>query len=278
MGRDSNTEVTSLVLLALASLQENPLKPSLEAAKNWFLQRQKPEGSWPLTNGVEEGSWTTALAVLAMGNFLGQTERVEKAARWLVNQQGSTLGLLPEAILWLTGKSKVNGINRDLVGWSWTPGALSWVEPTSYALMALKKMKSRLAGTKVGERIQEAERMLYDRMCNGGGWNYGNNKILGEVLQPFPEVTAVALIALQDRATEEPNRVSLRALQAMMADVDSGLALGWGTICLVLHRVEVSRWQTRIVKRFEVAGFLGETKTMALALLALGKKPEAFWL
>jgi hypothetical protein len=275
-GRHSNTEATSMALLALGALHEISLSATLEGGKNWFARRQKPDGSWPLNDASQEGSWTTALAVLALEYFPQQTDRVEKAARWVLGQRGSKLGLLAEAVLWWTGKSDVNEIDRSLVGWSWTPGAFSWVEPTSYALIALKKIRSRLAGSNINERIQQGEMMIYDRMCEGGGWNYGSNKILGVTLRPFPEVTAVALIALQDRAAEKANQLSLQALQTMMREVDSGLALGWGTICLAVYGIEVAEWQKQIVKRFGVTSFLGETKTMALSLLALGEGPEAF--
>ena len=54
--------------------------------------------------------------------------------------------------------------------------------------------------------------LIYDRMCESGGWNYGNSQVLGETLWPYPDVTAIALIALRDRATSEANQKSLHAL------------------------------------------------------------------
>ena len=66
----------------------------------------------------------------------------------------------------------------------------------------------------MSKELGRGEMLVYDRMCENGGWNYGNSKVLGEALWPYPDVTAVALIALQDRAASEANQKSLRALDA----------------------------------------------------------------
>jgi hypothetical protein len=163
-----------------------------------------------------------------------------------------------------------------LSGWSWTAGAFSWVEPTSYSLMALKKLQRSLAGTNCEERIRQGEMLIYDRMCENGGWNYGNSRVLGESLWPYPDVTAVALIALQDRTTSEANQKSLRALDAMMREAASGTALGWGILCLTLYHRDVREWKEILVKNFEKTRFLGETKAVALALLVFGNGASLF--
>jgi hypothetical protein len=72
------------------------------------------------------------------------------------------------------------------------------VEPTSWALLALKRMRGALPRRRTEDRIEEAHRLLADRMCRGGGWNYGNKAILGFDLDPYPDTTALALLALQD--------------------------------------------------------------------------------
>jgi hypothetical protein len=57
----------------------------------------------------------------------------------------------------------------------------------------------------------------------------------------------------------------------MLMHVDSGLALSWATLCFALYGHEVFPWQTRLVHGYERTGFLGDTRTLALALLALGE-------
>src|SRR5262245_8874778 len=142
--------------------------------------------------------------------------------------------------------------------------------------MALKKLKRSLAGTNCEERIRQGEMLIYDRMCENGGWNYGNSKVLGETLWPYPDVTAVALIALQDRPTSEANQKSLRSLDAMMREAGSGMALSWGILCLTLYDQDIREWKKVLLRNFEKTRFLGETKTLALSLLALGNGPSLF--
>ena len=77
--------------------------------------------------------------------------------------------------------------------------------------------------------------MIYDRMCKGGGWNYGNSKVLDYALWPYPDITAVALIALQDRAGEQANQESLRGLRKTADEANSGLAASWAAICLGVY-------------------------------------------
>jgi hypothetical protein len=167
-------------------------------------------------------------------------------------------------------------VNRDLVGWSWVPHSFSWVEPTSYALTALKKVRPSLNAETVNERIQQGEAMIYDRMCKGGGWNYGNSKVLDYALWPYPDITAVALIALQDRAGDQANQESLQALRKTADEANSGLSASWAAICLSLYGQDAADWRKRVEKRFRETGFLGETKTLALALLALNGKADPF--
>jgi len=242
----------------------------------WLVRRQNPDHSWPLNQTVTAGSWTTALAITALGASAEHSERLHAAARWLLEQEGSKPGILAEIILWATGQSGVNKLSKDLIGWSWVPSSFSWVEPTSYALIALKKQRLHLTGTNVDERIREADAMIYDRMCTGGGWNYGNSKVLDYALWPYPDITALALIAMQDHASEKANQDSLQVLSKTARETDSGLALCWAATCFNLYGRDPSDFHKQIEKRFAASEFLGETKTLALAVIALGGKSNPF--
>ena len=275
-GRRSNTEATSLAVSALGSLDEKSGNDRVIRGTIWLTERQNPDGGWRLNDVATTGSWTTALAIIALSAFPEHQKRVLNAARWLLVQEGSKPGILANLILWVTGKTNINQLNNNLVGWSWVPNSFSWVEPTSYALTALKKVRASLTENNVNERIQEGEAMIYDRMCTGGGWNYGNSKVLDYALWPYPDITAVALIALQDRAGEAANQQSLQALRKIAAEVNSGLATSWAALCLGVYGQDTAEWQKRVEKRFSESGFLGETKTLALALLALNGKSNPF--
>ena len=267
-GKQSNTESTALGLLALRSLDDLRDNSVLEKAEQWLAKTQNPDGSWSYGAGSKPPSWSTALAVMALSDSTVEAERLVRAGNWILAQEGSKPGILAKLILALSFQKKAVHLNDDLVGWSWTPGSFSWVEPTSYCLIALKKIKSKLSATAVQERVDQAELMIYDRMCEGGGWNYGNAAVYGDPLWPYPDITALALIALQDHKERNDNRVSLRALSKMAETTDSGLALGWTTICLSVYGEDISELRKRLDQKFARTKFLEETKPVALAILA----------
>lgn len=267
-GKQSNTESTALGLLAWRSLDDSRENSVLEKAEQWLANTQNPDGSWSYGAGSKAPSWSTALAVMALCDSSVEAERLVRAGNWILAQEGSKPGILAKLILALSFQKKAVHLNDDLVGWSWTPGSFSWVEPTSYCLIALKKIKSRLSVKAVQERVDQAELMIYDRMCEGGGWNYGNAAVYGDPLWPYPDITALALIALQDHKERNDNRVSLRALSKMAETTDSGLAIGWTTICLSVYGEDISELRKRLDQKFARTKFLGETKPVALAMLA----------
>jgi hypothetical protein len=275
-GKRSNTESTSFALMALKSLEGKPFDQQTIAGLNWLVQHQKDDGSWSLNDASKQSSWTTPIAVLALLPFQDQRQHALRAAKWILTQEGGKPGWVASLLVRLSLVKKMTELDPYLSGWSWTAGAFSWVEPTSYSLMALKKLKRSLDGTNCEERIRQGEMLIYDRMCENGGWNYGNSRVLGEALWPYPDVTAVALIALQDRAASEANQTSLRALDAMMREAASGTALSWGILCLTLYNQDVGEWKKILVKHFEKTRFLGETKAVALALLAFSNGASLF--
>src|SRR5215470_10640495 len=275
-GKQSNTESTSFALLALNTLEGEPFARQKTTGLRWLLQHQKEDGSWSFNDTTEQSSWTTPIAVLALLSFQDQRQRALKAAKWILTQEGRKPGWVASLLVRLSLVQKMTELDPYLSGWSWTPGAFSWVEPTSYSLITLKKLKGSLAETNCESRIRQGEMLIYDRMCENGGWNYGNSRVLGEALWPYPDVTAVALIALQDQTTTAVNQKSLRVLDATMRETASGTALGWGILCLTLYNQDVREWKEILEKSFEKTRFLDETKTVALALLALGNGANLF--
>jgi hypothetical protein len=275
-GRASSTEITALATLALGRLDTPAARASATHGVRWLAARQHDDGGWPVSARVDEGSWATALAVLALNALGHEPARAVRGARWLVRRVPRTLGMASSLLHRFAPSSLAVRLDPDLKGWAWTADAASFVEPTCYALLALKGLRRQLQGAAVAERIDEAERMVYDRMCRDGGWNYGNSTVLEAELWPYADVTALALLALADHPGREANQRSLRALRGMLQRVDSGLSVAWATLCFAAYGEDPAPWRRRLVERYAQNGFLGETRAVALALLALTGGAEVF--
>jgi len=100
--------------------------------------------------------------------------------------------------------------------------------------------------------------------------------VLDYALWPYPDITALALIAMQDHAREKANQDSLQVLSKIARETDSGLALCWAAICLNVYAQDNSGFQGQIEKRFAATAFLGESKSLALAVIALNGKTNPF--
>jgi hypothetical protein len=275
-GKVSNTESTSLSTLALLAVPSGSVDQSIKNGSRWLVEHQRTDGSWPLNAGMKEGSWATTIAVFGLSGFPDYQGSALKGADWLVNHPGSGLPLLASILVRLSITKFDSEINPDLIGWSWTSGSFSWVEPTAYALIALKKLKPHFNTPDASKRVHEAESMIYDRMCEGGGWNHGSTSVYGMKSWPYAEVTALTLIAMQDHADAAANRLSLKALEKMLGEDQSGLALSWSILCFLIYGVEVGEWRKALAKSFAETGFLNETKSIALSLLASGEGAGVF--
>ena len=84
-------------------------------------------------------------------------------------------------------------------GWPWVAGTVSWVVPTSMALITLERAKKRglIRGSELEKRLRLGAEMLLDRACPGGGWNADNAVVYGIPLRPHIDATALALAALR---------------------------------------------------------------------------------
>jgi hypothetical protein len=264
-GRVSNTEATAFAVLALSTLAAGDATRARERGERWLSERQRPDGSWAFSTPVPEASWATGIATLAM---LGDRERARAGGAWLLGQHGRSLGWSVSLLYRIAPSLMTVRLNPDLKGWPWRSDATGFVEPTAYALLALKKLRPH-ADARVEARIRDGEALLYDRVCPDGGWNYGNSIVLGVDLPAYADVTALTLIALQDFRGREPNVVGLAALRRMLAEVDSILALAWATLCLSLYGEDTESLRRRLERRHRDRPYLVDTRSLALTLLAL---------
>jgi hypothetical protein len=199
--------------MALASLREAVV--AREAAIRWLESRMNSDGALTLI-GDNQPHWSTSLFVIALTRLGVRADLREKAVNWLLAWKGERVEPRKEITL-----------NGALQGWPWASGTFSWVEPTSYALFALK-----LAGHGRHPRVIEAERLLLDRVCQDGGWNYGNRVVYGAAFQGYLPNTALAALALQDSATARPTvERGLVFLERGIQTHQSTLALSLAILC-----------------------------------------------
>jgi hypothetical protein len=267
-GAASDTESTALVALALraAGADSTP-------AEEWLAARQREDGAWPFRDAVPEPSWSSAWALLALAGRADTEELLVRGVRWLAAREGRRPGLLARALTSLTGPRLIE-LDLSLRGWPWHAAASSWVEPSALALLALRRLAPRGAADAARERIAEGERLLWDRMCVDGGWNYGNRRVLGETLPPYPDTTALALIALQGAAHRAELDASFAALARLLAARASSLSLALAALAARLHGRDAGALEDALAARIEERGAPVETRALAFALLALSGGAE----
>jgi hypothetical protein len=164
-------------------------------------------------------------------------------------------------------ESTINRQDDALQGWSWIDGTFSWVEPTCWALLALKAAAALFPV--VETRINEGERLLIDRCCDAGGWNYGNSNMLGQALHPYVPTTALALMAMKERKGHACVERSLAFLKAKRLTEPSAMALGLTIIALRLYGEAVDDVKASLVAQWQRTGFLGNAHLMGLAAYSL---------
>jgi hypothetical protein len=223
-GKLSRLEPTCWALLS-RGLQPSHIFATDSAHKNFLARCQRSEG-WL----VENAEWPVNVAFNALVAFTWLNRRdlaSEAQIRLLLGRLAFEKGVqLPQTTSYRQDNS--------LQGWSWLEATFSWVEPTAWAVLALEKaIPAGMVAEDVGRtRIAEAQRVLIDRCCRDGGWNYGNANVLGQDLFPHVPTTAVALLALQSRREEPAVVRSLSFLESHWADEQSALALGLSSISL----------------------------------------------
>lgn len=221
------TEPTAYAVLALLSAGE------AEAAARglgWLRAAQRSDGGLPPQMGVDHSTWVTALAALMPPERLGLRAHA-RAIDWLLRNSGVESTFAYRVRQWLLS----NAVSEfEDAGWSWAPGTVAWVGPTSLSILALEKEESRRPSAATRGRIESARRFLRDRMCVGGGWNYGNVTVLGRNLPPYPETTGMALAALRGDASPKTSQ-AISVATRFLEECRSADALNWLRLGLLAH-------------------------------------------
>jgi len=273
----SRTESTALAALALTRGSETDREDGVAAAvgvaaaaaaTGWLLERQLDSGAWPLGDEVPGPNWSTALASLALSHDPVGRRAAEAGGDWLLSQRGRGSPWWARLMSLFLRPSETVELDRDLIGWPWVGDTFSWVEPTCYALFALARLGSALPPARATSRIEEAERMLLDRQCLDGGWNYGNSRVFGETLWSYPDTTSLVLLAFAGRSAEPAVATALDALPGLVEGNDSALALGLSAAALATHGRDAEPIRVRLRDRLD-ASTDGDVRGLAWAALGL---------
>lgn len=178
----AHLEPTCLALLAL-SAQRTRHEAVIRAALAALDRQAVGDGMFRLEGGRTEAVWPTALVLFVQATL-----------------NHGDLPKTASALLSIRGKGgdsregqEIHDIDLKLTGWPWAEGNFSWVEPTAWACLALRR-----AGFGDHPYVQEGQKLLLDRTLPEGGVNYGNRSVFGRPLEPIPTSTALMLLAVQN--------------------------------------------------------------------------------
>ena len=237
---DSELEPTVVAALALGD----------ERAARLVARRQRADGGFTEPDGRPAGPTDAALAALVL-----DAPAARRALRYAVSRPGMPL----------TGSSDP----ALRAGWSWAVDARSVVEPTSRVLLACKRIRPDDEATRTG-----ALRLLRERQCADGGWNFGKATDKGSDLGAYAQTTAVALVAPQGEARELV-LPGLRSLRERWASEPGGLTVAQTLLAFRLHAVR-SQFEAATATLAALAGrpsFRERTLTVAWAALATAPEP-----
>jgi len=259
----SGTEGAALTLLALRDSGADP---------RVLIERQHRSGGWSEFPNIQPTSaFHTALALLAIRPFQAESVRpaAERALRWLTELRGRESHWLWQWKFRLFDRQVRFDPTKS--GWPWIPETVSWVAPTALSLLALRAWHWE------SPRIANAADMLLDRACPEGGWNVGNSVVFGVGLDPHPDFTAMAVLALLPDPHETIVDQSLEYLARRFNTSFSAYSLAWTLMALSAYR-HPGAVHLRSRLEAEVTHKIGKLpqRVLAMASLALEEPPYTF--
>ena len=245
-------------LAALAFLGAHRI-PAAQRAVESLTKMQQASGQVSVRAGEQSPGWPTSLAVVAWSSFMKATntrDHAGNAARgieWLLANRGKSIE-----------RTDAFGHNPELVGWAYAEQTHSWVEPTAFAVLALKS-----AGRGQESAAREGVSVLIDRQLPGGGLNYGNTYVLGQLLRSHVQPTGISLLALAGETDSNGSIAKTIAwLTRSIGPETTPLSLAWAILGLRAHGQEppqADEWLTSAVSRVQSR----DRSPHKLALLAL---------
>jgi uncharacterized protein (DUF362 family) len=222
-GQTAHLEPTCLALLALSRSRERH-QAAIDRGLGFLDKCAGADGGYRLAAGRPEALWPTSLVLFVQATLGLPQERIAKTASRVLALRGFIKEIPAEELATVD-------IDVKLVGWPWAEGTFSWVEPTAWACLALRR-----AGYGSHPRVADGEKLLLDRAFDEGGINYGNRKIFGRMTEPVIGPTAIMLLALQGKAERPRVAAAATYLQRETGDLNDVENLAWAKLALSLYR------------------------------------------
>jgi len=258
-GKASHPEPTCLVLLAFSTAREQFAQQIANGLAS-LERNHQPDGGYRLTDGRPEAGWPTAIALFTKLALGASPEEMKPTVERILSVESRVMKKDPETA------DMESDIDLSLVGWPWAAANFGWVEPTSWACLAL-----RAAGLENHPRVQQGLKLLLDRAFDSGGANYGNRVVLGTATEPIPGPSAILLLAVQG-SIEHPRIDAAVGYLRMHAVKSTDLEhLAWIKIALSIHDSDTATRELfpDLDKKIAAAASDPNTSTHRLALAAL---------
>jgi hypothetical protein len=262
-GKRSRIEPTCWALLALAGIADDASEWLRFAGSHmeWLARTQRADGLLVDATDAPANFTSNGLAVCVLAHL---------------GPAGPSVARLVDALIAAKGISVNEPDPRQdntLQGWPWLPDTFSWLEPTAWCLLALKKTGRQSRGATA--RIEEGNRLIVNRVCESGGWNYGNASVVGQDLRPYVPTTAIALLALQDQPHVPAVERSVAWLRGARVKEPSASALALACIALRAHDLPVEDVEARLAADVDRAERVGNLQALAMMLCALSASAHA---
>ena len=252
----------------LAALALGLRSDAAHDAQEFLVRVQNPNGSWPAFDGDDQdGSWVTSLAMIALRDYVSAIPARLRGFHWLLKFAGKESNWLWK---WKFRTSDRHvRFDPDKYGWPWFPGTVSWVVPTSFAILALNQVPCTCCELgRIPDRVNLAIEMLIDRECPGGGWNGGNGVVYGAPLSPHLDDTAIALLALVGRKADPLVQHGVLWLENTAQSLRAPWSLAWAILAFAAHGKPLESLLI-CLRAFPDLSEVEDTSTLALVCLAL---------
>jgi hypothetical protein len=246
-------DATAWAILALTAAGAEP--ELVNRSRSRLAASQLPDGRVCISPAHPEVYWPTPLAILAWHKSPAQQDALARASQFLLNSSG---------VVFEPADKGPDVHDPSLKGWPWMTGTYAWIDPTALGMIALKA-----TGQGSHPRVLEARRLILDRQCLQGGWNYGNRLVYGAELRPMPENTGLALDALAGLTGKAGLEPSLNYLQSRVQGLRTPIALTFSLLGLSAWGERPAAAAAWLAECWQLQGQLGVYDTTGLSLLVL---------